>query len=281
MNLIPIWNKIDKEDKMKKIVFIAISFLITFFVFSQTVSEVEPNGCISLVGGSDSYQTLYPSLTLSGSVSLADTEGCLYFEYTDGDEYVEDLYALQIQTSNYYSISLNFFGATDLDIFLMDEDLNILNPDDCGSYYCGITCGSPEIMNVYLDSGTYILGISLASIYGCFDPLDSSYFLTVSPANQPLQRCEVTGLSKAANPFRLIVSGNNLDNVSEIYISGIKWNNYTIMRNDLIKLKKGNSLKNMFPKDGSWVPVTFVNQSGQSTTILYNRTYNMWQEGGF
>jgi hypothetical protein len=36
---------------MKKIVFIAISFLITFFAFSQTVSEVEPNGCITLVGG--------------------------------------------------------------------------------------------------------------------------------------------------------------------------------------------------------------------------------------
>ena len=265
---------------MKKIVFIAISFLITFFAFSQTVSEVEPNGCITLVGGDDSYQTLYPSVTLSGSISLSDTEGCLYFEYVDGDEYVEDLYALEIPTSNYYSISLNFFGNTDLDVFLMDQDLNILNPDDCGTYYCGVTCGSPEIMNVYLDSGTYILGVSLASIYGCFDPLDSTYFLTVSPATQPLPRSEVTGLSKAANPFRLIVSGRYLDYVSKIYISGVEWKNFTIMRNDLIKLKKGRSLKNMFPKDGSWVPITFINQSGQSTTILYNRTYNMWQEGG-
>lgn len=264
------------------------NLLITLFVlsmslltFGQVLTEVEPNGCITLAGGEDSYQTLYPGTTLFGDVSTSDGEGCLYFEYNGSDEYIEDLYALNISLSGYYSIALFFSGNADLDLYLMDENLNLLNPNECGSFHCGVTCGIPEIMNIYLNQGTYILGVSLPTVYYCYEPVQTNYVLSVSPGASPSQRPNVTSLAKASNPFRLLIFGNNLSSITKVYISGSEWVNYKIEGDELIKLKQGNILKSKFPKDGSWVPITIVNSSNQSTTILYNRTYNLWREGGF
>ncbi|MFB3851433.1 MAG: hypothetical protein ACE14Q_05865 [Acidobacteriota bacterium] len=267
---------------MRKWFFFTIALIIfSVSTFSQSINEVEPNGCISLVDGNDQYQTLYPGTTLFGSVSTSDTEGCLYFEYSDGDEYIEDLYAVEIPSDGYYSLSLFFSGNIDLDFFLMDEDLNVLNPDDCGSYNCGVTCGVPEMMNIYLSQGRYILGISVPTVYYCFETFSSNYVFSISNSSAPLQRPYVTSLAKASNPFRLLAFGKNLSNVTKVYISGSEWINFKLSGDELIKVKGGNSLKSKFPKDGSWVPITFVNSSNQSTTILYNRLYNMWHEGGF
>lgn len=260
-------------------------FVLFFFVralFCQTMSEIEPNGCITLVGGEDSYQTLYDGSVLFGSVSAEDLEGCLYFEYTGlGNEYIEDLFTLEITTTGYYALSLFFSGNLDLDFYLMDEELNLLNPDGCGSYNCGITCGTPETLNIYFEKGRYILGVSLPTVYYCFPPAQTNYFLTVSKSSAPQERPTVTSLAKASNPYRLLIFGKNFSFVSKIYISGSEWQKYLINGDELIKLKKGKALKRVFPKDGSWVPITIVNSSNSSTTILYNRLYNLWQEGGF
>jgi hypothetical protein len=267
---------------MKKFLILIFLSLITVSFFSQSINEIEPNGCITLVGGDDQYQTLYPGTTLFGSISTSDTEGCLYFEYQGGgDEYIEDLYALEIGTSGYYSLSLFFSGNADLDMYLMDEDLNVLNPEECGSFSCGVTCGVPEIMNVYLNQGRYILGISVPTVYYCFQTLSSDYVFTLSSSSAPPQKPYVTSLAKASNPFRLLIFGTNLSSVTKVYISGGEWVNFKLDGSELIKLKGGNSLKSKFPKDGSWIPITLVNSSSQSTTILYNRLYNMWKEGGF
>lgn len=266
---------------MKRITFVLFFLIFQVALLSQMVNEVEPNGCITLVGGNDSYQTLSPPITLSGSISTSDDEGCLYFEYPGvGNEYIEDLYLLEITHSGYYQLTLYFSGETDIDLYLMDENLNVLNSQSCGQFYCGVTCGEPESMNAFLSNGNYILGVSIASVYNCFTPNDSNYFLTIVETNPPLLMPEVTSMAKATNPFRLFIFGENLGSISKVYISGTEWFNYSIKGEELIKLKKGKPLKSMFPKDGSWVPITFVNSLGQSTTLLYNRYYNLWKSGG-
>lgn len=266
---------------MKRLL-ILFSLFLSMNIFSQVLNEIEPNGCITLVGGSDSYQTLYPSFTLIGSISLEDSEGCLYFDYgSEGKEFIEDLYALDIQAEGYYLVTLSFGSNVDLDFYIMDENLNVLNPQECGSFYCGLTCGNPEFMNIYLKPQKYIIGVSIPTTYYCFEPKDSQYILTVSSAKQPTNRPIVTSLAKASNPFRLYLFGYSLSTVKNVYINGYEWKDFKITSTGTLKLLKGSALKSKFPKDGSWVPITIVNGSGQSFTLLYNRAENIWREGGY
>ena len=269
---------------MKRALFaVIVLFFLSAVCFSQTVNEVEPNGCITMVGGDDAGQTLNPLISIIGSVSTSDSEGCLYFSYDIGDEYIEDLYALNISQSGYYAVSLLFYGYVDADVYLMkieeNKDLTLLNPNECGDYTCGITCGNPELVNVYLDPGTYIIGVSVATVYYCFEPGPTDYFLSVAESAQG-ERPVVTSLNKAANPFRLFIMGNNFYSGTRVVISGNEWTNFKLDGSDMIILKKGASLKSMFPKDGSWVPITIISGTNQSTTILYNRLHNLWQDGG-
>ena len=265
---------------MKKALFVlSIVIFVGISAFSQTINEAEPNGCITLAGGGDAYQTLHPGMGVYGSVSTQDTEGCLYFGYDDGDEYIEDLYALTVSQAGYYSVNLLFYGYVDADLYLMDQDLNLLNLNECGDYTCGITCGNHEIVNTYLEPGTYIIGVSLSTIYYCFEPGPTDYFLRVDVGAQG-EAPSVSSLSKAGNPFRLLIFGNRFYSGTRVVINGNEWTNFTVKETTLLKLKKGAALKAMFPKDGSWVPITIISGTNQSTTILYNRLANAWQEGG-
>ena len=265
----------------KNIFLVLAALLITCSVFSATFNETEPNGCITLVDGNDPYQTLQSGDTLFGTVQLTDNEGCLYFEYTDGTEYIEDLYALNILQTGNYSIRLSHEGIQDLDLYIMDlnNELNILNPSDCGEFTCGVTCGNPEIVNVSLNPGTYIIGVSLATVYYCSSPFDASYVLSVAPfagGDKPV----VDDFSRTSPPFRLIMFGSNFESGLKVYISGSEWQNYSLVGSTGLKLKKGNALKAMFPKDGSWVPITIVNPNNESTSIEYSRYYDMWRDAG-
>lgn len=251
--------------------------------FAAVLNEVEPNDCITLIDGGDAYQALQPGDSVLGLVSPGLAEGCLYFEYTDGNEYIEDLYALNIVQGGNYSISLGYTGTADLDLYLYDiadlDNLRILNPADCGDFYCGVTCGNPEIVNVYLGPGVYLMGVSLSEIGSCTPPMATSYALAVGTTTGG-DKPSIDSLKKAANPFRLFVYGQNFSSDTKVYISGIDWQNISFVGSEMIKLKKGNSLKAMFPKDGSWVPITIVNPGNVSTTIEYNRSTNQWYEGG-
>jgi len=268
------------EAEMKRVLLIAASLLLAAVsAFSQTVNEQEPNGCITLVDGNDPYQTVYPGTGVYGSVSSSDTEGCLYFGLPGGDEYIEDLYALSIGQPGYYAVNLLFYGYVDLDLYLMDMGLNILNPGECGNFTCGITCGNPEVFSVYLEPGTYLIGVSLATVSYCFNPGPTDYFLSVNASSNG-ERPVVTDIKKAGNPFRLLLFGRNFYSGMRVVINGNEWTNFTLDGTSMIKLKKGSALKAMFPKDGSWVPITVISGTDQAMTVLYNRFYNLWQEGG-
>lgn len=264
---------------LKKVFLLFAVILMACSVFSATFNETEPNGCITLIDGNDPYQALQSGDTLFGAIQISDNEGCLYFEYTDGNEDIEDLYALNVYETGDYTVMLNFAGPSDLDLFVFDLGLNLLNGDDCGGFICGYTCGSPEIVNLTLDPGTYLIGVSLAAVYSCGALDDAGYILSVLPFSGG-DKPRVTSMAKAGNPFRLLVFGNNFESDTRIFISGSEWQNLRFNGTELIKIKKGKSLKAMFPKDGSWVPITIVNSNNQSTSIEYNRLHNLWREAG-
>jgi PKD repeat protein len=146
-----------------------------------TVSESEPNGCITVVGGSDPYQTLQSGDTLYGAALTSDLGGCLYIAHTSGNEYLEDLFALSIGSSATYTFTLSYGGSADLDLYLigLDGGLHLLNPT-CGSEPCGATCSNPETFSVPLTVGTYVLGVNLAVVYLCSAPVDTNYTLTIT-----------------------------------------------------------------------------------------------------
>jgi hypothetical protein len=247
---------------------------------ANNIYESEPNGCITLAGGNDSYQSLQMEDVVYGSVSTADTETCLFIPYSFGNEYIEDLYVLNVDQTGDYTLMLNYSGMADLDLFIFDLDLNILNGGDCGQYICGFTCGNPEIVNINLNPGTYIIGVSLATLFPCnayFFP--ANYILSILPFSGG-EKPVVSSLSKAGEPFRVLIFGHKFLSGVKIYIDGTDWQNFALDGSDMIKLKKGSSLKAMFPKDGSWVPITIVNPGNVSTTIEYNRTHHKWRQAG-
>ncbi len=143
----------------------------------STLSETEPNGCISILGyGSDPYQTLLSGDTLMGHVEQADTEGCI--QDPDGDR-IEDFFVLSIGQSATYTIALTAAATTDLDLWVLTTDLHILNPA-CGSSYCGVTCSNPEVVQLALTPGTYVLAVNLFTGGACTAPQDSSYALAIT-----------------------------------------------------------------------------------------------------
>lgn len=147
-----------------------------------TVTESEPNGCITVVGGSDPYQTLQSGDTLYGSVQASDTAGCLYIDHTSVQEYLEDLYALVITQSATYTFTLSFGGSSDLDVYLIgiSGGLSLLNPW-CGSERCGAECYNPEAFTASLAPGTYVLAVNMATAYMCSGASlsDTNYTLTI------------------------------------------------------------------------------------------------------
>ncbi|MEW5764281.1 MAG: hypothetical protein ACOYXN_08780 [Acidobacteriota bacterium] len=96
-----------------------------------------------------------------------------------------------------------------------------------------------------------------------------SFATTVQPPS-------VTAVTKVPAPFRLRLTGSNLQNGLSVYINGslwgttgtptlVKWKNST-----QILLKKGAPLKALFPA-GVPVPIRVVNPDGGETTVSYAR----------
>jgi hypothetical protein len=144
-----------------------------------TVTETEPNGCITLVGGTDGVQTLYSGDTLNGTVDTYDYGGCVY--WTGTTDLWEDLYGVQINSSGTYTFTLTYSSGPDLDLILVSLPSTVMNPP-CGSGMCGITCSNPETFSVSLSPGLYLLCVNMASEGYCsgMPPSYASYTLSVS-----------------------------------------------------------------------------------------------------
>ncbi|MCX7830102.1 MAG: hypothetical protein N2445_03455, partial [Acidobacteria bacterium] len=87
---------------------------------------------------------------------------------------------------------------------------------------------------------------------------------------QVVRSPSISSMSKKADPFRIIVLGNNFQNGIEVYINNEKWNNVFFKNSNKIVLKGGTALKSKVPK-GAKTTFRFINPDGGETTFVWQR----------
>ncbi len=102
-------------------------------------------------------------------------------------------------------------------------------------------------------------GVKMSLIYPKIED-----YLTLPP--------EVSSVTKATDPFRIIVNGDKFNQGIKVYIgsSTTPWQNVSYKSKNKIVIKKGNALKQLFPK-GVSVNITLVNPDGGSITTSFQR----------
>lgn len=85
---------------------------------------------------------------------------------------------------------------------------------------------------------------------------------------------QVTGVKRAASPFRIIVTGMGMHSDLEAYVAGQRWTTLKITPETKVTLK-GSGLKTLFPPD-TFVSIRLVNGDGGETAVSYNRTTGEW-----
>lgn len=116
---------------------------------------------------------------------------------------------------------------------------------------------------VYYSCGDYDMnqGVKMSLIY----PEIAEYLGDIIPPS-------VSSVSKATNPFRLIINGSNFKSGILAYIGGDSspWPTYAYKSTTKFVLKGNNSLKNRFPK-GTAVEIKLVNTDGGTVYTTYTR----------
>jgi PKD repeat protein len=85
----------------------------------------------------------------------------------------------------------------------------------------------------------------------------------------------VTSVRKRRNPFRIVVKGSHFGPDATVYVGETLWTNANLKNAGKLVIKKGSSLKAVFPHDTD-VSIRIVNGDGGSVTVSYNRTTRNW-----
>jgi hypothetical protein len=84
----------------------------------------------------------------------------------------------------------------------------------------------------------------------------------------------VTGVKKAGNPFRIIITGTGLKTGLSVQVAGQPWTTFVLTPETQVKLK-GSGLKALFPPS-TFVPIRLLNADGGEVTVSFNRTTGEW-----
>lgn len=139
----------------------------------------------------------------------------------------------------------------------------------------GGSSGSPV-----LDSQNKLLGLhhfGLPTGYTCGTYMNQAvkisliYPLIADYIGEPIPP-HILSVSKAADPFRIIIQGENFQNGISVFIgaSTTPWQDVSYKSDTKIVLKKGNPLKSMFPK-GEAVQIKLVNPDGGTAYTTFVR----------
>jgi PKD repeat protein len=105
----------------------------------------------------------------------------------------------------------------------------------------------------------------------CAVAFDREGRLSLESASVTLARIpppQVLSLAKAGNPFRITVTGSNLQSGIRVFIGGTEWTNVKWKSSSQIKLKGGTALKAAVPK-GVATPFRFLNPDGGESSIVW------------
>ena len=78
----------------------------------------------------------------------------------------------------------------------------------------------------------------------------------------------IASMAKLGSPFRINVTGSNLQQGIKVYINGTQWSTVTWKTTGNIKIKGGSALKALVPK-GIDTTFRFVNQDGGEATYTW------------
>ncbi len=114
-------------------------------------------------------------------------------------------------------------------------------------------------------SGSTSFTVTATDANGCTG--SQAYSLTIL-----VQPPVISGVTKLGNPFRFKVTGSNFKSGIQVFIggSGTPWSNTLQKSSSLLLIKKGASLKALFPK-GQSVGIALVNTDGGTATTSYTR----------
>jgi subtilase family serine protease len=114
-------------------------------------------------------------------------------------------------------------------------------------------------------SGSTSFTVTATDANGCTG--SQAYSLTIL-----VQPPVISGVTKLGNPFRFKVTGSNFKSGIQVFIGGsaTPWSNTLQKSSGLLIIKKGASLKALFPK-GQSVAIELVNTDGGTATTSYTR----------
>ncbi|MCX7830137.1 MAG: serine protease, partial [Acidobacteria bacterium] len=159
-----------------------------------------------------------------------------------------------------------------------DDNLEGWIPNSDFGYYAdteGGSSGSPV-----LDSQNKLIGLhhfGLPSGYSCGNYMNQAvkisliYPLIADYIGAPIPP-HVISITKASNPFRIIIQGENFKSGIQAFIGGSStpWSGLSFKDDKKIVLKKGTPLKQLFPK-GEDVQIKLVNPDGGTTYVTFRR----------
>jgi PKD repeat protein len=158
---------------------------------------------------------------------------------------------------------LTWTPSTDSDVVGYD----VLYTDEAGVPGTKFTLHAPQ------SNGALVPGIELNRSYRfCVVGYDREGRFSIESASVTLQSIpppEVSSLAKAGNPFRITVTGSNLQSGVKVFINGAEWTNLQWKSTSLLKLKGGGSLKAAVPK-GAATTFRFLNPDGGESTLSWS-----------
>ncbi len=124
----------------------------------------------------------------------------------------------------------------------------------------GGTSTLPNPVHSYATNGQYTWTLTATS-----DGVSCTKTGSVTVTSPPV----ITAMTKAGNPFRIIVKGSNLQSGIKVYIGGAAWTNVVRPGDSALKIKGGASLKAAVPK-GVSKEFRFVNSDGGETVLTWH-----------
>jgi hypothetical protein len=130
-----------------------------------------------------------------------------------------------------------------------------------GSLPTGLTLSSGGLLSgTPTAAGTYSFTVTATDAYGC----TGTRTYTLAVVNPPV----ISLIKKVSPPFKLVVTGSNLQNGIRVYIDGLEWT--SVIWKNTGKIQLTGAIKTLFPK-GLTRTFRFVNPDGGEVTTTWNR----------
>jgi PKD repeat protein len=117
----------------------------------------------------------------------------------------------------------------------------------------------------YAAAGTYAVSLTVTDS-ASRNATDAHLAITVSA---PIPPPVISLMKKASPPFKIVVTGSNLQDGVRLFINGIEWTNMQWKNTTKVKILGGASLKTAVPK-GLATTFRFLNPDGGETTLTWS-----------